>query len=112
MERNINVFELLGADIRSRSNARTIEKAISERGGTGCVLDMAGVAFVSRSFADELLNICKNTLSTTANAHGVVDTMLGIVGKSREGRKEKTKGKEEIVELPDMASLEAYFATF
>lgn len=112
MGKEINVMELLGADIRSRSNARMIENAISERGGKGCVINMEGVAFVSRSFSDELLNICKSTTSTIVNAHDVVRTMLGIVDESRRKGKEKEKGNENIVELQDMKSLEAYFATF
>lgn len=112
MEKNINVLKLLGSDIRSRSNAGTIEKAINESGSTKCIIDMEGVVFVSRSFADELLAICKRTYSTIINTHGVVDTIIKIVNKSRENGKKQQESSEKIVELQDMVSLETYFATF
>lgn len=73
---------------------------------------MEGVVFVSRSFADELLDICQKNYSTIINTHGVVDTIIRIVKKSRESGKKKRKGSEEIVELQDMVSLETYFAKF
>lgn len=112
MEKNINVLKLLGSDIRSRSNGGTIEKAINESGNTKCIIDMEGVVFVSRSFADELLAICKRTYSTIINTHGVVDTIIKIVNKSRENGKKQQESSEKIVELQDMVSLETYFATF
>ncbi len=73
---------------------------------------MDGVTFISRSFADELLDICKKTISKIINAHGVVGTMIDIVSKSREKRVKKQKGNETIVTLHDMTSLETYFASF
>lgn len=112
MEKSINVLRLLGSDIRSRSNAGTIEKAINEKGNTHCIIDMTGVDFISRSFADELLDIVKKTFSTIVNAHGVVLTMINMVSKSREEKPSKYKGEESIVELQDMVSLESYFASF
>lgn len=54
MEKNIKVLDLLGLDIRSRSNAGAIEKIINELGNAKCVIDMEGVEFISRS----LLMIC------------------------------------------------------
>ena len=102
MEKNIKVLELLGADIRSRSNAGAIEKIINENGNAACVIDMDGVGFISRSFADELLDICKS----------VVKTIIEIVNKSRESGSVKHRGTEKIVELQDMGSLDVYFAAF
>ncbi|WP_302494235.1 DUF4325 domain-containing protein [uncultured Prevotella sp.] len=112
MEKNIKVLDLLGPDIRSRSNAGAIEKIINESGNAKCVIDMEGVEFISRSFADELLEICKKSFSVIVNTHGVADTIIKIVSKSRSIRKEKHKGTEKIVKLRDMASLDLYFATF
>lgn len=112
MEKTINVLKLLGSDIRSRSNAGAIEKAIDERGSSNCVIDMTGVVFISRSFADELLNVAKKTFSTIINAHGIAHTMIDIVSKSRDNKVSKYKGKEIIVKLQDMVSLENYFASF
>lgn len=112
MEKTINVLKLLGSDIRSRNNAGAIEKAINENGNTNCVIDMTGVVFISRSFADELLNVARKTFSTIANTHGITHTMIDIVSKSRKNKTSKYKGKESIVKLSDMISLENYFASF
>lgn len=38
MEKNIKVLDLLGPDIRSRSNAVAIEKIIKESGNAKCVV--------------------------------------------------------------------------
>lgn len=112
MEKNIKVLDLLGPDIRSRSNAGAIEKIIKESGNAKCVIDMEGVEFISRSFADELLEICKKSFSVIVNAHGVADTMIKIVSKSRSKSRVKHKGSAKIIKLHDMASLDLYFSTF
>ena len=38
MEKNIKVLDLLGPDIRSRSNAGAIEKIINESGNAKCIV--------------------------------------------------------------------------
>lgn len=112
METNIKVLDLLCPDIRSRSNAVAIEKIINESGNAKCVIDMEGVEFISRSFADELLEICKKSFSVIVNAHGVADTMIKIVSKSRSKSRVKHKGSAKIIKLHNMASLDLYFSTF
>ena len=47
MEKNIKVLDLLGLDIRSRSNAVAIEKIIKESNNAKCVIDMEGVEFMA-----------------------------------------------------------------
>lgn len=110
MEKNIKVLDLLGPDIRSRSNAGAIEKIINELGNAKCVIDMEGVEFISRSFADELLEICKKSFSVIVNTHGIADTIIKIVSKSRS--RVKHNGSAKIIKLHDMASLDLYFTTF
>lgn len=112
MEKNIKVLDLLGSDIRSRSNAGAIEKIINESGNAKCVIDMEGVEFISRSFADELLEICKKSFSVIVNTHGVADTIIKIVSKSRSKSRVKYKESAKIIKLHDMASLDLYFSTF
>ncbi len=109
MEKTIKVSNLLGSDIRSRSNAVKIEKAIRDCGNDQCVIDMDGVNFISRSFADELLEICKKTYSRIKNAHGVVETIIKIVYNSRMTVKKPHAENESVLELKDMSSLEKYF---
>lgn len=112
MEKNIKVLNLLGLDIRSRSNAEAIEKIINELGNAKCVIDMEGVEFISRSFADELLEICKKSFSVIVNTHGIADTIIKIVSKSRSKSRVKHNGAAKIIKLHDMASLDLYFTTF
>lgn len=112
MEKNIKVLDLLGPDIRSRSNAGAIEKIINELGNAKCVIDMEGVEFFSRSFADKLLEICKKSFSVIVNTHGIADTIIKIVSKSRSKSRVKHNGSAKIIKLHDMASLDLYFTTF
>lgn len=60
MEKNIKVLDLLGLDIRSRSNAGAIEKIINELGNAKCVIDMKGVEFISRSLLMNCLKFARS----------------------------------------------------
>ena len=60
MEKNIKVLDLLGLDIRSRSNAGAIEKIIKESGNAKCVIDMEGVEFISRSLLMNCLKFARS----------------------------------------------------
>lgn len=73
---------------------------------------MEGVEFISRSFADELLEICKKSFSVIVNTHGIADTIIKIVSKSRSKSRVKHNGSAKIIKLHDMASLDLYFTTF
>ena len=58
------ISELIGTNVRSRSNAGIIQ-AVIDGVKEGVTLDFREVTFVSRSFADELCNIMddnKNSL--------------------------------------------------
>ena len=54
MEKNIKVLDLLGPDIRSRSNAGAIEKIINESANAKCVIDMEGVEFIGISLLSDI----------------------------------------------------------
>ena len=60
MEKNIKVLDLLGLDIRSRSNAGAIEKIIKESDNAKCVIDMEGVEFISRSLLMNCLKFARS----------------------------------------------------
>ena len=60
MEKNVKVLDLLGLDIRSRSNAGAIEKIIYELGNAKCVIDMKGVEFISRSLLMNCLKFARS----------------------------------------------------
>ena len=110
MEKVIGVSKLLGNDIRSRCNAEAIKNEIVLAGNTAVCIDMTGVQFISRSFADELLNIIaviKSTRIRLANDVGEVASMIRIV--SERGRI-VDNGNGSMIELKDMKSLNEFFA--
>ena len=62
MGKVIKIAELIGTDVRSRSNAGIIQAEIDGEVNE-VIIDFSKVTFVSRSFVDELCNImekCNN----------------------------------------------------
>lgn len=113
MEKVIGVSKLLGNDIRSRCNAEAIKNEIVLAGNTAVCIDMTGVQFISRSFADELLNIIaviKSTRIRLANDVGEVASMIRIVSESRKRGRIVDNGNGSMIELKDMKSLNEFFA--
>lgn len=109
MEKMIHIKELLGEDIRSRSNASSIRREMEKCGAT--TLDMSGVVFVSRSFADELLSISDEMSVDITNAQDAVRTMLDVVGRSRKEHKVVPCPLGDITRLKDMKSVDEFFST-
>ena len=75
----------LGTDIRSRKSAQIIEKIISSVQDS-VIIDFKSVMFISRSFADELLNIInayKSQEISTTNMCKNVQLMFNTVKESR-----------------------------
>lgn len=100
----IDIAALIGTDIRSRANANIIRAAID--GLDGAVLDLSGVEFVSRSFADELYNIITdNPTVRTEGAHGIVASMLATVEQGRSKPRHMERDDAEVVDALDMDSL-------
>ena len=52
MKEIIKLHDLLGSEVRSRSNAEILREKIAEHSGS--IIDLSDVSFISRSFADEL----------------------------------------------------------
>ncbi len=110
MKKIIYVKDILGGDIRTRNNAIALRSALSHNDCTE--IDMTGVTFVSRSFADELLNVKKEYHIRIANAEGEVSSMLAIVEKGRNTKsRPRTSNNNSVVEITSMEELERYFAT-
>lgn len=100
----INIAALIGTDIRSRANANIIRAAIDGLGGAD--LDLSGVEFISRSFADELYNIAVDCPGVTVSgARGIVASMLAAVEQGRSKPRRRQQDDAEVVDAHDMDTL-------
>ena len=93
METIIKVIDLLGSDIRSRLNAERIRNRIDGQ----TVVDFSGVKFMSRSFADELYNICNE--KPLVRIEGMSDFVLSMYNAVLNGRNRKRVRKEDNGEI-------------
>lgn len=109
MTHTITLRTILGTDIRSRSNANAIRQEIEAHPHT--TIDMSGITFISRSFADELLSITTATAATIIGATGFVKTMLDTVSHSRSSHTTTITPVGHITHLNDMKSVSDFFAT-
>lgn len=106
----ITLSTILGTDIRSRSNANFLRQEIPTHHIT--TIDMSGITFISRSFADELLSIATATSTTITGATGEVKTMLDMVSRSRQSHTPTTiTPLGHITHLNDMKSVTDFFST-
>lgn len=113
MEDVINVKNLLGSDIRSRCTAEALRNEIEKTHSRNISIDMDGVVFVSRSFADELLNIAERTGGRSiriVNASGDTKIMIDIVSSSRKSERVLSPETGKITELKDMEILKEFFS--
>lgn len=105
----IKLYDLLGAEIRSRSNAEILKEAISNYSEP--IVDLNGVSFISRSFADELCIMTEKHIVRLCNANGIVKNMLSAVSESRKGKRVREIDNSQIKEFDDMKSLSDFLAT-
>lgn len=115
MKKMIEIAELLGTDIRSRINSNVIRREIGKTQDILIDIDMGGVVFISRSFADELLEIAEKTQGkhvSITNSAGEVKSMLEIAARDRKRERvyPDVDKDTEVVRLKDMASLKEFFA--
>lgn len=87
--KTIILNEILGNEILSRQNVRNLEAQLQEEDVT---LDFNGVTFISRSVADEFLNLSERHGSITfRNLDEGIHKMLEIVKRGR------TQGRDRIL---------------
>lgn len=60
METLIKMSELIGSELRSRTEAKKIHNSISLVRNGKIIISFSGVTFISRSFADEFCGIIEN----------------------------------------------------
>ena len=86
MDKIFKVAELISTDIRSRANVNIIRSAIDGI-NENIILDFTDVAFMSRSFTDELYNLMNEHKNVSlSNMNDFVGSMYNAVV---EGRKSK-----------------------
>lgn len=108
MEKSISIKMLIGEEVRSRINAEKIRKAIANSDNTH-ILDFNGVAFVSRSFADELCTILdENSTLRLINETSLVKKMIDTVLAGRKRVRQRDQSSD-IVKLENMDDLHDYF---
>lgn len=96
---------LIGPEVRFRSNADKIRSAMS-----GCcesyVIDFEGVAFVSRSFADELCNIMdENQKIRLINESPSVKKMIDTVLSGRKRIRQRNNDDDSLVSVSSLDEL-------
>lgn len=111
MKKTIRISELIGTDVRSRSNAEIIRSAID--GETGDIyLDFSNVTFVSRSFADELCTIMDNSKNIHLdNTIQIVRSMINAVKEGRSKKRVRTDDNSEMKKIDTMEGLSSFLAT-
>ncbi len=107
MNETIKIADILGPQVRSRVKGDTLREFAFD--GKPHVLDMEGVTFISRSFADELCNILEsNSLLKVSNASGIVKEMIDIVSKSRKHKRVRKNEDSEIYKFDNLESLSEF----
>lgn len=105
MENIIKVMDILGSDIRSRLNAERIRDRIDGQ----TVVDFSGVEFMSRSFADELYNIChENPLVRIDGMSDFVRSMYNTVSDGRQRKRVRKDDQGEVLQFNNVESLSEF----
>lgn len=101
------IKDILGADVRSRNCIELVRKAMGKDEDT-FMIDMGGVEFISRSFADELYNLSLPAHELhIVNKNDNVGRMLEVVWKGRKGERVRSS---ENVEIQDYKNVDDFFA--
>lgn len=104
----VNLFSMFGAEIRSRSNSEKLRDSITDISNT--VMDMSGVVFISRSFADELCILIEQG-ADVINADVAVGSMLNVVKAGRGIKRIRRNEDVPVIKIDDMKGLSEYLAT-
>lgn len=110
MKKIIKIVDFLGTELRSRSSADRLREMIIKEHYS--IIDMSGISFISRSFADELCNIMDtyNNVSVS-NDIDIVKNMIEIVSQSRKHKRVRVEDNSEIKEFDDIESLSKFLST-
>ena len=111
MDKIFKVAELISTDIRSRANVNIIRSAIDGI-NENIILDFTDVAFMSRSFTDELYNLMNEHKNVSlSNMNDFVGSMYNAVVEGRKSKRVFESESSEINECDDMKSLSSFLST-
>ena len=100
----ISIKDIISPEIRSRSSADLIRPRLTA--GEDNIIDMDGVVFISRSFADELYNLQLDYNPVRfENTTGDVEKMMQVVWK---GRSRKRVRPASSIPVKDKTSVEDF----
>jgi hypothetical protein len=98
----IKFKDIIGTDVRSRVCIKALNDQLF--GDDHYCIDLDGVTFISRSFADELYNISNGKSNITfVNKSTDVDNMMKMVWK---GRAKKRVRKSENATIENISNME------
>lgn len=111
----INISEHLGCELRSRTKAERLRRLIEERPSaeTVVVLDFMDVAFMSRSFADEVYTITSTASDLQfqpVNVAKPISDMMEVVAQSRRSKRVRRVGDSTVRRARTMAELRKILA--
>lgn len=109
MASTINLYNIFGSEIRSRSNADILRQSAADL--NNAIMDLTGITFISRSFADEMCNLIETHHITLLNCSDIVQNMINVVLESRKHTRVRKLEHAEIKEFTDMKSLSAFLST-
>ena len=111
MEKVLLISELMGTDVRSRSNAEII-RVTAGNSGDAVILDFKDVTFVSRSFADELCSIME-TCGNISLVHmsGLVESMINAVSSGRKEKRLRPDAGRDIKDIDTIEDLSEFFSS-
>lgn len=112
MRANIDIVEILGPDLKSRSAVSDLSLFIQNTNKKSVIIDFSNVKFVTRSFIDEFYNsFLKNKNSDLkvelANVSADIQMVLDAVSKTQ-GKKKVVSEKSSVVTFSDFDEVSSY----
>ncbi|WP_321438115.1 STAS-like domain-containing protein [uncultured Bacteroides sp.] len=108
MENLILMSELIGVELRSRTEAKKVLHHINSMARNNVVIDFKNITSMSRSFADEFCGIIENTRLTRSvslvNKSKTIKIILDIVSRNR-NKPKHISNTGETKEFSDIDSL-------
>jgi hypothetical protein len=106
----IKLKEILGTQVRSRVCIKALKDQLF--GDNRYCIDLEGVTFISRSFADELYNLSyDNGNINFVNKSSDVEKMMKAVWDGRAKKRVRTDDKVTIENISTMEELSKFFQT-
>ncbi len=113
MKQEIKILDIFGTELYTRSRAAELRQYIKDD-ASEVVINMKGVTFISRSFADEICNIVddiKDKKIILTEQSEEVGIMITKVAENRAVERKRGIANAKIFEFKDMESLSSFLLT-